>query len=192
VQELIAHRHDVLITDWLMPNLDGLALLREAQRLHPTMPVILMTGALDAGFGLQALATGAFDVIPKVLERDEFVRVVRAAVTLNRLCLRTENERRLLARLRRRLSTFKQCGRAEEKAAPHAESVRASTDPESSRTGIGESLALSGLSLQRLAYRVKLADHAVHIASERFLRVQLEAKQRALKRLHLMLGRRLA
>ena len=39
-----AHGFDLLITDLAMPGLDGVGLIREVQRRHPTLPAILLTG----------------------------------------------------------------------------------------------------------------------------------------------------
>ncbi|MBP2233392.1 CheY-like chemotaxis protein [Azospirillum agricola] len=40
---------DVLLTDLQMPRLGGLALIRQLRAACPTLPVVVMTGAPDAG-----------------------------------------------------------------------------------------------------------------------------------------------
>lgn len=40
---------DVLLTDLQMPRLDGWALIRQLRAACPTLPVVVMTGAPDAG-----------------------------------------------------------------------------------------------------------------------------------------------
>lgn len=40
---------DVLLTDLQMPRLGGLALIRQLRATCPTLPVVVMTGAADAG-----------------------------------------------------------------------------------------------------------------------------------------------
>ena len=39
--------YDLLITDLRMPGVDGLAVIREARRLKPDIPVIIVTGLFD-------------------------------------------------------------------------------------------------------------------------------------------------
>jgi CheY-like chemotaxis protein len=49
-------RFDILVTDLAMPGMDGISLIREAQRSRPGLPAILVTGfAGDAA----ALAMGS-------------------------------------------------------------------------------------------------------------------------------------
>ncbi len=49
---------DVLVTDFSMPGMDGLALIREAHRRHPDLPAILVTG--HAGDSASLARSGAF------------------------------------------------------------------------------------------------------------------------------------
>lgn len=45
--EEIQKRHfDVVVTDWVMPLLNGLELIRRIQEMSPQMPVILVSGSL--------------------------------------------------------------------------------------------------------------------------------------------------
>jgi PAS domain S-box-containing protein len=47
--QLRADRFDILITDYLMPQMSGLDLAREARRIHPEQPVLMITGFADLG-----------------------------------------------------------------------------------------------------------------------------------------------
>ena len=77
-----------------MPGMDGLALLREIQRLRPDLTVIVMSayGAHDAA--IEAMKAGAYDYLSKPFQPDEVVLVLRKA-----------EERERLARENRRLRT---------------------------------------------------------------------------------------
>jgi CheY-like chemotaxis protein len=46
-------RPDLLITDYLMPNMNGADLAAEARRAHPDLPILLISGYtnLEAGSG---------------------------------------------------------------------------------------------------------------------------------------------
>ncbi len=91
LKELEARDHDLLLTDVRMPGMDGLALLREVQRLRPDLTVIVMSayGAQDAA--IAAMKAGAYDYFSKPFRRDEVVLVLRKAEERERLA--RENRR---------------------------------------------------------------------------------------------------
>ena len=94
LREVEARDPDLVLTDVRMPGMDGLALLRELQRLRPDLTVIVMSayGAQDAA--IEAMKAGAYDYLSKPFKRDEVVLVLRKA-----------EERERLARENRRLRT---------------------------------------------------------------------------------------
>ena len=56
---------DLVITDYLMPELDGLELLLRISREHPLLPVVLMTGHGNEEVAWQAARSGARAYVPK-------------------------------------------------------------------------------------------------------------------------------
>lgn len=70
---------DLVITDYLMPGMDGLSLATKSVMLDPDRPVIMMTGFADAGVSGSSKAMLVFDWIGKPFRIDEFrLRVQRA------------------------------------------------------------------------------------------------------------------
>jgi CheY-like chemotaxis protein/glycine cleavage system H lipoate-binding protein len=70
----------VVITDLMMPGMDGLELLARVQESAPEIPVIMITGYATMRTALQALRDGAFDYVAKPFTRAELQGVVvRAA-----------------------------------------------------------------------------------------------------------------
>jgi CheY-like chemotaxis protein/anti-sigma regulatory factor (Ser/Thr protein kinase) len=62
----LAQRHtDVVLTDVLMPEMDGLELLRAVHRDYPHLPVILMTASGSEAIAVKALQEGAASYVPK-------------------------------------------------------------------------------------------------------------------------------
>jgi CheY-like chemotaxis protein/anti-sigma regulatory factor (Ser/Thr protein kinase) len=62
---------DLVLTDMLMPEMDGLELVKAIRSDHPTVPVILMTAHGSEEIAIQALKSGAASYVPKqTLSRD--------------------------------------------------------------------------------------------------------------------------
>jgi|GEM_PF-1135946 len=77
---------DLIITDWLMPELNGLDLIRRLKTNPKTkdIPAILFTGALmpDEEFN-KALEIGAIDCIRKPLDNMELIARIKTALALH-------------------------------------------------------------------------------------------------------------
>jgi CheY-like chemotaxis protein len=56
---------DVVITDLMMPNMNGLELVQAVRQKHPAVPVILMTAQGSEDVAIQALLVGAASYVPK-------------------------------------------------------------------------------------------------------------------------------
>ena len=56
---------DVLITDLVLPEIDGLALLNIVRSSHPDVPVVIITGIDKVEAALRAVKTGAVDYLVK-------------------------------------------------------------------------------------------------------------------------------
>jgi len=87
LQMLREQSPDVVLTDMLMPEMDGLELVRAIRIEHPLVPVILMTAHGSEDLAIQALRNGAASYVPKKsLARDlaETLDGVLAASQSNR------------------------------------------------------------------------------------------------------------
>jgi excisionase family DNA binding protein len=56
---------DLLIADLRMPEMDGLSLIREARRLHPRLPVIIVTGYSSESSAIHAVNLGVVGYLVK-------------------------------------------------------------------------------------------------------------------------------
>jgi DNA-binding NtrC family response regulator len=68
LQELESRDYGVLITDILMPEMDGVGLLRAAKSRNPFLQVILMTGQVRMNYLLEGFAAGASNCFFKPFE----------------------------------------------------------------------------------------------------------------------------
>jgi DNA-binding NtrC family response regulator len=71
---------DVLVSDVMMPHLDGLALLEIARRQNPDVEVLLVTGYGTREVAFQAWRQGACGFLEKPFQPDQFVTAVRQAL----------------------------------------------------------------------------------------------------------------
>ncbi len=65
LERLSGTRIDIVISDIMMPNMDGMELLVEIKCNYPLIPVILITGFSGKFTGKQAMEAGAEDFIVK-------------------------------------------------------------------------------------------------------------------------------
>lgn len=73
-------RHfDLLITDLMMPEVDGLTLLEHALRCQPGLLVVIITGYASLETTLEAIHAGVYDYITKPFRLEEFRLVVKNA-----------------------------------------------------------------------------------------------------------------
>ena len=61
---------DVVLSDWNMPNMDGLQLLREIRKLNTQIPVIMVTTEAERGRVMEAIQSGVSDYIVKPFTPD--------------------------------------------------------------------------------------------------------------------------
>lgn len=76
---------DVILTDIIMPEMDGLELLDTAQAINIEIPVILMTAFAEFDVTVEAIKKGAFDFIIKPYEHEYILKAIEKAVTYRRL-----------------------------------------------------------------------------------------------------------
>jgi DNA-binding NtrC family response regulator len=79
----------LVITDFNMPQVDGLQLLREIRARKPDLPVVLVTGYGTVEQAVEAMKSGAYDYVSKPILDDEMKLVVRRAI--EERTLRDEN-----------------------------------------------------------------------------------------------------
>ncbi len=76
---------DLVITDLKMPKVDGMTLLKEALRLDPDLPVVVITAHGTVDTAVEALKSGAFDYLTKPFDKDEVRSIVAKALRTKEL-----------------------------------------------------------------------------------------------------------
>src|SRR5262249_24356487 len=78
---------DLMLSDLMMAELDGVALLERTKEKYPDMPVIMVTAVHDISVALAAIRNGAYDYLLKPFEREQLFNTVRRALENRRLKL---------------------------------------------------------------------------------------------------------
>jgi DNA-binding NtrC family response regulator len=80
VAEFSAGDYDLIISDIKMPEMDGLEVLQHVLNRDPEVPVIMITAYATVDMSIQALRSGAYDMLTKPFEPDELIYRVKNAL----------------------------------------------------------------------------------------------------------------
>jgi two-component system nitrogen regulation response regulator NtrX len=94
IELLKSQRFDLVLSDVVMPEKDGLALLEDLQALGIAVPVVMISGQATVEMAVRATRLGAVDFLEKPLSTDKLLLTVENALRLRRL----EEENRQLRR----------------------------------------------------------------------------------------------
>ncbi len=78
-------RHELLLLDVWLPQLDGLETLERVRRLDPDLPVIVISGHGNIETAVKAIRLGAHDFVEKPLSLEKIVLTVKNALRQRRL-----------------------------------------------------------------------------------------------------------
>jgi DNA-binding NtrC family response regulator len=82
---LAANGIDMMISDVRMPGISGLETLRRARKIHPDLPILLVTAYADIKEAVGAMRDGAVNYLSKPIDLDELLATVRTATGLSNL-----------------------------------------------------------------------------------------------------------
>jgi DNA-binding NtrC family response regulator len=88
-KELETTTADVVVSDYLMPRMNGIELLTHARKLQPEASRVLLTGHADKQSAIQAINdVGLFQYLEKPWDNEQMLLILRNAIERTRL-LRT-------------------------------------------------------------------------------------------------------
>ncbi len=72
--------YDILLLDLIMPDMNGITLLKEAKKIQPDSEVIIITGFGDIETAVQAIKEGAYNYITKPFQIEKFLIDIQKAL----------------------------------------------------------------------------------------------------------------
>ena len=76
---------DLVLADLRMPDMDGLALLKETKKIDPFITVVMMTAFGSVEQAVQAIKDGAYDFIRKPFDEAQLTHLLKKGLERNRL-----------------------------------------------------------------------------------------------------------
>lgn len=93
IKHLESHRADVVVSDYRMPKVDGIQMLRRAKELHPAAARVLLTGHAGKQSAIQAInCVGLYQYLEKPWDNSQLHLVLKSATERTAL-LRTLEEK---------------------------------------------------------------------------------------------------
>lgn len=76
---------DAVLLDMIMPDMDGIATLKELKKINPDVPVIIVTGYGDVATAVEAIKIGAYDYVEKPVDENRIVLTIHRATEKKRM-----------------------------------------------------------------------------------------------------------
>src|SRR5262245_12489370 len=73
------HQPDLVLVDFMLPQTDGLQVLRNIHQEHPSVSVVVMTGHGSVSRAVEAMQAGALNFLEKPLELSHLIPVIEQA-----------------------------------------------------------------------------------------------------------------
>lgn len=87
LSHLSRNDYAVMVSDIMMPRMDGFVVLERVMEIDQSLPVILITGHGDVPLAVRAMKSGAYDFIEKPFTVQKLASVVERALEKRRLVL---------------------------------------------------------------------------------------------------------
>jgi two-component system, NtrC family, response regulator HydG len=71
---------DLVLCDFRLGDMDGKEVLQQIKSIHPSMPVIILTGYSEVKMAVEVMRMGAFDYVTKPLVPEEIIKMINLAL----------------------------------------------------------------------------------------------------------------
>lgn len=99
LKALASDDFDLLLSDLMMPGMDGIQLLRKALEIDPQIVGVIMTGQGSISTAIEAMKVGAFDYLLKPFNLQTMLPILSRAMEVRRLRMENIKLRRYVEKL---------------------------------------------------------------------------------------------
>lgn len=99
LEMLAMNEYDLVLTDIVMQDLNGIALLERIHAQHPNLPVVMVTAIHDISVAIDAMRRGAYDYLLKPFERDHLMNTVERALKHRQVLEESQNYQQSLEQM---------------------------------------------------------------------------------------------
>lgn len=71
---------DLVLCDFRLGDMDGKEVLQQIKAIHPSLPVIILTGYSEVKMAVEVMRLGAFDYVTKPLVPEEIIKMINKAL----------------------------------------------------------------------------------------------------------------
>ena len=91
LEALEMNTFNLVLTDIVMQDVDGIALLERIHALQPNLPVVMVTAVHDISVAIDSMRRGAYDYLLKPFEREQLFSTVERALSHRQALEETQN-----------------------------------------------------------------------------------------------------
>jgi len=91
LEALELNNFNLVLSDIVMNDVNGIALLERIHALQPTLPVVMVTAVHDISVAIDSMRRGAYDYLLKPFERDQLLSTVERALSHRQALEETHN-----------------------------------------------------------------------------------------------------
>jgi len=85
LSKLKRQTYKLIVTDLMLPRMSGLDLIQAIKKIHPCIPLIVITGYATLEKALQSFKMGSFDFVPKPFDTETFLAVIHRGLNYSRV-----------------------------------------------------------------------------------------------------------
>src|SRR6202050_3370749 len=91
LEALELNTFNLVLTDIVMQDVNGIALLERIHALQPNLPVVMVTAVHDISVAIDSMRRGAYDYLLKPFEREQLLNTVERALSHRQALEETQN-----------------------------------------------------------------------------------------------------
>jgi cyclic di-GMP phosphodiesterase len=90
---------DLVLTDIVMQDLNGITLLERIHAQHPNLPVVMVTAIHDISVAIDSMRRGAYDYLLKPFEREHLMSTIERALDYRQVLEESQNYKQSLEQM---------------------------------------------------------------------------------------------